>query len=76
MREVSRRPLHDLDLWIRESLRFNTGGPAAILAIMEEALAENAVELGWQQWADGDWCYRGTVPKTRAGLEYERMRLV
>ena len=54
----SGRSLYDLDLWIRQSL-LDTRCPEATMAMMAEALAENAVELGFIQHADGSWRWAG-----------------
>lgn len=51
------RELYDVDLWIRSTLR--DVGPARCQAIFEEFLAQNAVELGFIQHADGSWRWAG-----------------
>lgn len=52
------RELYALDFWIRQMLR-DTNSPARTLAIMKEALAENAVEMGYIEHADGSWRFAG-----------------
>lgn len=53
------RQLYDLDLWIRSALR--DGSPEQAMRIMEEALAQNAVEMGFIQHADGSWRWAGQL---------------
>lgn len=51
------RQLYELDHWIRQSLR--DMGPEQTLRNMQEALAQNAVEMGYIQHADGSWRWAG-----------------
>ena len=50
--------LYELDWWIRQSLR-DTHDPNKTLAIMKEALWQNATELGFIERADGSWLFAG-----------------
>ena len=52
------RPLYDLDLWIRQTL-LDGGGPERVLSLFNETLAQNAVEMGYIQRADGSWRFAG-----------------
>ena len=52
------RELFDLDWWIRATLR-DTRSPAKTQELLIEALAQNAVELGYIQHADGSWRFAG-----------------
>ena len=58
---------YDLDNWIRQSLE-RTRNPARTEDIMREALAVNAVELGYAQCLDGSW-FIGKMVRPDGGAE-------
>ena len=54
------RELYDLDIWIRQTLR-DTNSPTRTLAMLQEALKENAVDMGYIEHADGSWRFAGSL---------------